>query len=51
MILQYQQKLNIQLIFQDQIEDFVQGFIIMGAIVFYLLMLQKYISSKQKILK
>ena len=36
---------------QYQIEHFVQDCIIMGATVFYLLILQKYISSKQKSLK
>ena len=34
-------ELNIQLISRDQIENFVQVFIIMEAIVFYLLILQK----------
>ena len=36
--------------FQDQIENY-NGFIIMGATVFYLLMLEIYINSKQNILK
>ena len=39
------------IIFQDQIENFVLVCIIMGATVFYLLMLQNYVNSKQMILK
>ena len=39
------------IIFQDQIENFVLVCIIMGATVFYLLMLQNYVNSKQMVLK
>ena len=45
------QKLNILLIFQEHKENFVYVFIMMKARVFYLLMSQKYIHSKQKTLK
>ena len=37
--------------FIDQRENFVQVFIIMEVTVFYLLMLQNYNNSKQKLLK
>ena len=42
---------NIQLIFQDQIENFVWVFIVMKAIVFYLLMLQTFKARESEIKK
>ena len=48
MILSRQKKLDIQLIFQDQIENFVYVFIIMEAIVFLFVNAKKIYQFKRK---